>query len=91
MLTIAIAGLGAIGLPVARRLDAGIPGLKLVAVSARDQNAARERVAGFKHPPVVVSLAELPALAAVVVECCPASQFAALAEATIDAGKIFMP
>jgi len=26
-----------------------------------------------------------------VVECCPASQFAALAEATIDAGKIFMP
>ena len=44
MLTIAIAGLGAIGLPVARRLDAGVPGLKLVAVSARDQNAARERV-----------------------------------------------
>ena len=91
MLTIAIAGLGAIGLPVARRLDAGISGLKLVAVSARDQDAARERVAEFKNPPAVVSLAELPALADVVVECCPASQFAALAEATIDAGKIFMP
>jgi aspartate dehydrogenase len=91
MLTIAIAGLGAIGLPVARRLDSGISGLKLVAVSARDQAAAGGRVAGFKNPPAVVSLAELPALADVVVECCPASQFAALAEATIDAGKIFMP
>ncbi len=91
MLTIAIAGLGAIGLPVARRLDAGIPGLRLTAVSARDQAAARERVAGFAAPPAVVSLAELPGLADVVVECCPAAQFAALAEATIDAGKIFMP
>ena len=34
--SIAIGGLGAIGMDVARRLDQGIDGLSLVAVSARD-------------------------------------------------------
>jgi predicted dinucleotide-utilizing enzyme len=35
-LKIAIAGLGAIGAKVARRLDEGIEGLQLVAVAGRD-------------------------------------------------------
>ena len=43
-LTVAIAGLGAIGFQVARRLDDGIDGLALAAVSARD--LARARAAG---------------------------------------------
>ena len=37
---VAIGGLGAIGLKVARRLDEGIPGLDLVAVSARDHGSS---------------------------------------------------
>jgi len=34
--TVAIAGLGAIGLPLARALDTGVDGLRLIAVSCRD-------------------------------------------------------
>jgi aspartate dehydrogenase len=48
---LAIAGLGAIGLPVARRVDAGdVPGLVLVAVSVRDEAKARKAMAGFRRP-----------------------------------------
>jgi len=38
---VAIGGLGAIGLIVARRVDAGIEGLRLTAVSANDTAKAR--------------------------------------------------
>ncbi len=89
-LSVAVAGLGAIGLAVARRLDAGLPGLRLAAVSARDREKAARAMAGFRAPPPVVGLAEL-AQADVVVECAPAAVFAAAAEPAIDAGRIFMP
>mgnify|MGYP006283576821 CR=1 FL=1 len=39
-LTVGIAGLGAIGLHLARALDRGVPGLKLAAASARDRDQA---------------------------------------------------
>ena len=48
-LTVAIGGLGAIGLELAKRLNAGIPGLKLVAVSARGRQAAAKRLESFRH------------------------------------------
>lgn len=88
---VAIGGFGAIGSKVARRLDAGIPGLTLVAVSARDRAAAAERMAGFDRPVPVLPLAELAAAADVVVECAPAAAFDAVAVAAIEAGRIFMP
>ena len=60
-LRVAIAGLGAIGLAVARRVDAGeVPGLTLVAVASRDQDKARRTLAGFRSKP---ALLDLPALA----------------------------
>lgn len=91
-MTVAIAGLGAIGLTVARALDEGrLPGLSLAAVSARDVAKAKRTVAAFKAPVPVIGLAELPAMADVVVECIPAAQFRTIAEATVAAGKIFMP
>ena len=40
-LNVGIAGLGAVGLDVAKRLIAGMPGLKLVAVAVRDADKAR--------------------------------------------------
>ncbi len=43
---VGVAGLGAIGMTVARRLDEGIAGLVLTAVSARDHDRARRRVSG---------------------------------------------
>jgi len=90
-LRIAIGGLGAIGLPVARWLDAGSEGLELVAVAARDRAKATANMADFRRPVPVVALEELAALADVVVECAPAAVFAALAESAIDQGRIFVP
>lgn len=88
--TVAIAGLGAIGLPLARALDAGVDGLRLVAVAARDTARARERVAGFRDPPRVVEVWAL-AEADIVVEAAPAVAFEAIAVPAIEAGRVFVP
>ena len=40
-LRVGLAGLGAVGLEVARRLIAGVPGLTLAAVAVRDADKAR--------------------------------------------------
>jgi len=91
MLRVGIGGLGAIGLAVARRLDEGIAGLSLAAVSARDAHRAAARIAGFRHPVPVVAPAELAAIADVVIECAPAAVFAEIAEPAVRAGRIFVP
>lgn len=90
-LTVAIGGLGAIGAHLARALDAGVEGLRLTAVAARDQAKARQTVAGFRNPPALVSLAELAEQADVVVEAAPASVFEEIATAAIGRGRIFVP
>ena len=88
-MTVGIAGLGGIGLPLARALDAGIDGLSLIAVSARDQTKALANLAGFRHTPRLVELPDLVA-ADIVVECVPASQFERVALPAIDAGRILV-
>jgi len=90
MLTVAIGGLGAIGLDLARAIDAGAEGLRLVAVAARDQEKARANLAGFRTPPVLVDLPGL-AQADIVVEAAPAAVFEAIAAPAIAAGRIFVP
>lgn len=90
-LTVAIAGLGAIGAHLARALDAGVEGLRLVAVAARDQEKARRTVAGFRSAPKLVGLAELAEHADIVVEAAPAAVFEQIAEAAIARGRIFVP
>ncbi|MFC7477005.1 aspartate dehydrogenase [Dankookia sp. GCM10030260] len=90
-LTVAIGGLGAIGAHLARALDAGVEGLRLVAVAARDQDKARRTVAGFRAPPKLAGLAELAELADIVVEAAPAAVFEQIAEAAIARGRIFVP
>ena len=89
-LTVGIAGLGAIGLHLARALDAGVPGLRLIAVAARDQAKAAATIATFRTPPRLVGLAEL-AEADIVVEAAPAAVFETVAIAAIEAGRIFVP
>jgi aspartate dehydrogenase len=88
--TIGIAGLGAIGLDLARRLDAGVEGLRLVAVAARDATKAQASVAGFAAPPAIVPIARL-ADADIVVEAAPAAVFEEVATAAIAAGRILVP
>lgn len=88
--TVAIGGLGAIGLPLARALDAGVDGLRLIAVSARDRDKAHAALAGFRAAPSVVALDEL-AEADIVVEAAPAAVFEQIASAAIEAGRVFVP
>lgn len=88
--TVAIAGLGAIGAPLARALDEGVEGLRLVAVAARDPHKARTLLAGFRTPPAFVPIAELAA-ADIVVEAAPAALFEEVATAAIAAGRVFVP
>lgn len=92
MLKVGICGLGAIGMRVARELDAGrIEGMRLAAVSAGDLDRAHGRVAAFLAPPEVVVATELAALSDIVIEGAPKSVFRPLAESVIEAGRIFMP
>ncbi len=91
MLKVGLAGLGAVGLEVARRLEAGISGLGLAAVSARDHDKARRNLpdAGTRIP--IVAPEALAQSCDVIVECLPPKMFRALAESAIARGRIFMP
>ncbi len=86
-LTVAVGGLGAIGLEVARALKRGIHGLELAAVSARDRDKAARNMADFAKPVPVLGLAELGGRADIVVECAPAAVFAEVAEPAVEAGR----
>jgi aspartate dehydrogenase len=90
-LKIAIAGLGAVGLEVARRIEAGIPGLVLTAVAVRDVEKARRNLKRVGDGIAVLPLAELAEHCDVVVEGLPPTLFRAVAAPTIERGKIFMP
>lgn len=84
---VAVAGLGAVGMKVAAALDAGMAGLRLVAVSAADAARAQARVAGFARVPPVLPAADLAQVADIVVECLPPSLFRSLAEPVLLAGR----
>jgi aspartate dehydrogenase len=90
-LTVGIGGLGAIGLHLARALDQGVEGLRLVAVAARLGLVARRNLDGFRSQPDLVDLPELGRLADVVVEAAPAAVFEQIATGAIEAGRIFVP
>ena len=92
MISVGICGLGAIGTTIARALDSdAVEGMRLSAVSARNLDAARARLADLSAPPEVVPAERLPQLAEVVVECAPAAVFDTVARATVEAGRILMP
>lgn len=89
---LAIAGLGAIGLAVARRVDAGeVPGLVFVAASVRDEARARKATAGFRSPPRFVALSALADVADVIIECLPAQHFLEVAQSAVVRGRTLMP
>jgi aspartate dehydrogenase len=74
-LRVAITGFGSIGRRVGRHLDDGSPGLRLVAVSARDLDRARERLKGFRTQVSAVPLSGIADDADVVVDCTPPELF----------------
>ena len=86
-LRVAIAGLGAVGLILAHELEKGIEGLSLAAVSARDKEAAEQRLSGLTTKVPVLDIADLEPLADIVIECAPASLLSAIATPFLKKGK----
>ena len=86
-LAVALGGFGAVGKQVARRLDDGLPGLRLVAVSARDKERAARQTAAFAAPVPALGLEESAGVADVVVECAPAHLLDTVAVPVLEAGK----
>ena len=87
---VAIGGFGAIGKVVAERLDRGIEGLRLAAVSARDTARAASAMTGFAHPAPFVPLGRLWEAADIVVECAPAAVLRELAAPALAHGRTIL-
>ena len=90
-LQVGIAGLGAVGLEVAKRLIAGVPGLTLAAVSVRDAEKARRTLAQVGTTIPIRKMTELANDCDIVVECLPPALFRDVAVSAIDKGRLFMP
>jgi phenylacetate degradation-related enoyl-CoA hydratase PaaB len=90
-LRVGLAGLGAVGMEVARRLIAGIPGLQLTAVAVRDVEKARRALPQIGSSIQLRKATELADDCDVVVECLPPALFRDVAVSVIDKGRIFMP
>jgi aspartate dehydrogenase len=89
-LRVAIGGFGAIGKVIAGRLDRGIEGLALSAISARDKVRAERAMAGFATPAPVLPLSELGACADIVIECAPAHLLRDIVEPALGHGRVVM-
>lgn len=85
---VAIAGLGAIGQSLARSLAAGaVPGVQLVAVSAKNHDKAKAFVKTLDHEVPVLTIESLEPMADVVVECAPAALLSDIVTPFLTAGK----
>src|SRR5215212_10434962 len=87
---IAIAGLGAIGKAVARRLTDGLPGLRLTAIATGNAGKARDWLKEQNIDCPVVGLEAFPKLADLAVECAPASLLEKICRPMLEAGKQVM-
>jgi aspartate dehydrogenase len=87
---VAIAGLGAVGRMLARKLNAGLPGLTLVCAAAGDPAKANAFLndAGIGCP--IVPLRDFPAHADVAIECAPAALIEDVCRPMLEAGKSVM-
>ena len=90
-LRVAVAGLGAVGLPVAELLlRGGIPGMRLTAVSASSESSAASKLAGLggdKTDVLCLPASQLAAHADVILEGLPPSAFLEVAESTLSQGE----
>jgi aspartate dehydrogenase len=87
---IAIAGLGAIGRAVARRLTDGLPGLSLACIATGNAAKARDWLKEQKIDCPVVELEEFPKHADLAIECAPASLIEKICRPMLEAGKQVM-
>ncbi len=87
---VAIAGLGAIGRAMVKKLDDGIPGMTLTAVAARDKSKAERFLDTLGRKVPIVAIENLADNADIVVECLPAELFVEVATPVLKAGKKLM-
>jgi aspartate dehydrogenase len=87
---VAVAGLGAIGLPVARALHRGIPGFELIGIAANRRDLAERRLVEHGIAMSVATIDDLVKIADIVVECVPNRAFRSIAEPTLNAGRLLV-
>jgi aspartate dehydrogenase len=87
---VAIAGLGAIGRALTRRLAEGVPGLTLACVAARDRAKAQAWLDAQHVACPLVGSDEFPRLADLAVECAPAAAIEDICAPMLRAGKRVM-
>lgn len=86
-LRVAIAGLGAIGRALARRLADGVPGLELACAAARDRAKASAWLKTEAIACPLVELEEFPQRADIAVECAPAAMLEQICRPMLESGK----
>ena len=87
---VAIAGLGAIGRALARRLADGLPGLALACAATRDQVKAQAWLEAQRIACPLVEPEDFPARADIAVECAPAAALERICRPMLEAGKKVM-
>src|SRR5262252_8221238 len=87
---VAVAGLGAIGRVLARKLSAGMPGLALACAASRDHAKARAWLDAEHIACPLVEPEAFPALADLAVECAPAEVLEQICRPMLAAGKRVM-
>ncbi len=87
---VAIAGLGAIGRVVARKLADGIPGLALAGAAVGDRAKAQAWLAAERIACPLLEPEAFPAHADLAVECAPASVLERVCRPMLEAGKQVM-
>jgi aspartate dehydrogenase len=85
---VAIAGLGAIGMQVAKALDAGIDGLELSAVSAANIEKHRGWLDKLGKKPAALPIEALADAADIVIECAPSRLVRSIVAPVVSRGKI---
>jgi len=87
LLKVGVAGLGTIGLHVARALDSGdIPGMQLAGASAGSKEKAKKNVESFRTPPPIVESESLAKQCDIIVECVPKFAFRDIATHALSHG-----
>jgi aspartate dehydrogenase len=90
MTRVAIAGLGAIGRVLARRLNDGVPGLALACGAAQDRAKAQAWLDAERIACPLVELDALPAHADLAIECAPAAVIERVCRPMLEVGKAVM-
>ena len=86
-LAVGVVGLGAIGRRVCQALDAGLPGLRLAAATARDRTRAETFLKSLRVPAPFLSLDDLVVASEVVVEASTQAHLQEIAPKALAAGR----